>query len=806
MSAPGYGPPHILVVDDEIRNRELLEVMLTAEKYRVTLASSGIEALDMVEKLPPDLILLDVMMPGMDGYQVATKIKSNAATAKIPIIMVTALSSRDSRILGLSAGAEDFLSKPIDRAELSLRVKSLLRLKSYADHYDNYSQVLATEVALRTAELVERTEVLEKQARMLTQQSALLDLAQDAIMVQDMSGHILFWSAGATAIYGWTREEALGAVSYVLLDEESTEPRKRLEATLLLNGRWEGEVIRRTREGRRITIAKRLTLQRDAAGDPVQVLSLDTDVTEQRRTDAERQALTERLSLATAVARIGVWEWDRAANSLTWDATMFDIYGLPSLVPLPYEQWTSTIFPEDLPNVEATRRRVIDEKRDDVVEFRIVRQDGAIRNVAAVEKVVLDASLNVLRVVGVNMDITERKLAERALESVREEEMRFKDDFLSHVSHELRSPLTAIKQFTSILINGLAGDLNEEQRQYEGIVLKNVHQLQSMIDDLLEVTRLETGKLTIDLAPVSVQTVAADAIQTLALTAASKGVDVSCELPEDLPSAYADPTRLLQILIILLDNAVKFTPAGGSVRIRARVLKDAPDFLQLEVADTGCGIAPELSGKLFDRLFQVAEQSRASRKGLGLGLYICRELVVRQGGTISVASRVRKGSTFSFTLPLFSMSRVIAPLIKNGRWPAESAALLTLHLRLPGEPHSSESNAGPPHEARTFIRKCLLPDLDLLLPTSRSTPQGESFFVAVFADEKGRAVLTHRIREQFHSSRALNRAGRTLSLSYDVLPAFAREVGSSMEQAATDMASSLEDAVQCHLLPQDFPS
>ena len=108
----------------------------------------------MVAQHPPDLILLDVMMPGMDGYQVAAKIKGNLATKNIPIIMVTALDDRNARMLGLSAGAEDFLTKPVDRAELCVRVRNLLRLKAYGDYYDKYSQMLEGEVASRTADLV----------------------------------------------------------------------------------------------------------------------------------------------------------------------------------------------------------------------------------------------------------------------------------------------------------------------------------------------------------------------------------------------------------------------------------------------------------------------------------------------------------------------------------------------------------------------------------------------------------------------------------------------------------------------------
>jgi signal transduction histidine kinase len=126
-------PARVLIVDDERRNLDLLKIMLQSDGYFLRTASSGEEALAIVASEPPDLILLDVMMPGMDGYEAAGKIKANPATKNIPVIMLTALDDRNARMLGLSAGAEDFLTKPVDRAELSVRVRNLLRLKAYGD-------------------------------------------------------------------------------------------------------------------------------------------------------------------------------------------------------------------------------------------------------------------------------------------------------------------------------------------------------------------------------------------------------------------------------------------------------------------------------------------------------------------------------------------------------------------------------------------------------------------------------------------------------------------------------------------------
>ena len=120
----------ILIVDDELYNRQVLEVMLESEGFCLLTASSGEEAIDIVAREPPDLILLDVMMPGMDGFQVAAEVKGNLATKNIPIIIIASIDDRSGRMLGLRAGAEDFLSRPVDRAELSVRVKNLLRLKA----------------------------------------------------------------------------------------------------------------------------------------------------------------------------------------------------------------------------------------------------------------------------------------------------------------------------------------------------------------------------------------------------------------------------------------------------------------------------------------------------------------------------------------------------------------------------------------------------------------------------------------------------------------------------------------------------
>lgn len=259
-------------------------------------------------------------------------------------------------------------------------------------------------------------------------------------------------------------------------------------------------------------------------------------------------------------------------------------------------------------------------------------------------------------------EVSQRKLALAELEQTRQQQLELKDRFLSHVSHELRSPLTAIYQFVTILLDELAGDLSREQREYLEIVLRNANQLRAMIEDLLEVTRIQTGRLSIEAQPMSIVEVIAETVSSLRALAGVKGIALSTDVSAHLPSAYADPQRIRQILRNLIENGIKFTPDNGTITIRAQLSDEEHHAIHITVADTGCGISSEECEKIFERLYQGTSSIEAGRKGLGLGLSICKELVSRHGGRIWVESRLGHGSNFFFTLPIFSSANQLAPL------------------------------------------------------------------------------------------------------------------------------------------------
>ena len=365
----------------------------------------------------------------------------------------------------------------------------------------------------------------------------------------------------------------------------------------------------------------------------------------------------------------------------------------------------------------------------------------------------------------------ERHRMQEEAELIRINQLQFKDKFLSHVSHELRSPLNAIYQFVTILFDNIGGELTQEQHEYLGIVLRNVKQLQAMIDDLLEVTRVQGGQLAIELQCTSVEEVIAFAVSTLQGAAQAKEISLSVELGGLLPLVCADPMRVRQILIILLDNAIKFTPPGGSVEIRAGALAQDPNTLALEITDSGCGIDPAMTERIFDRLFQASDPALAGRQGLGLGLYICKELVARQGGRIWASGTPGNGAVLSFTLPMFSMRNLLAATLGDIANAPSDVTLVVTEMGSQTGWLSAEARDEHSHGVRELLKRCLHADEDVLLPKMGSSGGAELFFIVAAANLAGGELLAKRIQRQFDNRDPALKMGLVLSTSTHALTA-----------------------------------
>jgi signal transduction histidine kinase len=223
---------------------------------------------------------------------------------------------------------------------------------------------------------------------------------------------------------------------------------------------------------------------------------------------------------------------------------------------------------------------------------------------------------------------------------------RMKSEFISTVSHELRTPLTSIKGSMALVLDG--SPLDEETRELVEVTKRNADRLVRLVNDILDVSKIEAGRLELDPAPTGVEGLCAEAVQGIDGFAKKVGVAVRCEIAQRLPEVRADRDRIVQVLTNLLSNALKFSPRGGTVDLRAFA---TGALVRFEVRDHGPGIPEEFRAKLFTR-FAQSDRARREQEGTGLGLAICRALVLSHGGEIGVASEPGKGATFHFTLPV----------------------------------------------------------------------------------------------------------------------------------------------------------
>jgi hypothetical protein len=346
--------------------------------------------------------------------------------------------------------------------------------------------------------------------------------------------------------------------------------------------------------------------------------------------------------------------------------------------------------------------------------------------------------------------------------------MRTKDRFISHVSHEFRSPLASIYQFATILLDGLAGNISPEQREYLEIVLRNVHQLRSMVDDLLEINRAAGGKLTINPRYIALAEMVKGVVETFRLSG-TKAMRLSTDIPSDLPPVLADPARVREVIINLLDNAMKFTPENGSIAVQAEIYSHDPNFICIKVSDTGCGISREEIGNIFDYLYQVEGSIDSGRKGLGLGLYICNELISKHGGRIWAESEPGYGSAFFFTLPIFSLSRLLAPIMTEVNVAAGSLAIVTVEISPVESRAQTKDDESALQEAWNAVRGCILPSKDALLPMMPSSGQGAFFCVVLWGNQRDAEALVRRIEEHLEHCQSLRNTGLNTAILISVL-------------------------------------
>ncbi|GAC1631347.1 MAG: hypothetical protein NVS4B2_15210 [Chloroflexota bacterium] len=492
--------------------------------------------------------------------------------------------------------------------------------------------------------------------REVRDQAALLDLANEAIFVREIgTSAIRFWNHGAEDLYGWSSQEALGQVSHHLLQTIFPEPMDVIESKVATLGRWDGELQHTTRAGRKVVVASRWALQRDDRDQPVAVLVTNSDITARKQAEDDvRHALdalqaehaetdnmrsTYRAVLDASGDAMVLVSHDRRFVSM--NRRFSEIFGVRS-EDLEGRSWDEVqdLVTRIFANPEDFAASVSGSSADEESQFTqvVVQRWPEQRELELCSNPVRGACDSFLGRLFVFRDVTH----ERAVE-------RLKDEFVALVSHELRTPLTSIGGYVELLLDGEVGEFSNEQQEFLQIVKSNTDRLVLLVNDLLDVSRINSGTIHLRLVPLDLASLIHDVARSFRPQIEEKEQRLTVSLEKKLPHVCADLDRTLQILTNLVSNAHAYTGKHGHIAIRAD--RDG-DYLRVQVEDTGVGLSTYEQSHIFDKFYRARNRMTQKAGGTGLGLTITRSLVEMQGGEIGVSSSPGKGSTFSFTLPI----------------------------------------------------------------------------------------------------------------------------------------------------------
>ena len=530
---------NILMVDDRAENLLALDGILEPLGERLVRAHSGDEALKCLLTDEFAVILLDVQMPGLNGFETAELIKSRERTRYVPIIFLTAISKDEAYVFrGYSVGAVDYMSKPFQPDVLRSKVSVFVDLYRKQQQLKRQERMLR-EAAIREVELEHRAQMLAQEART----AQIVGTAMDAIMVLDADRRITLFNAAAERMFGWAAADATGAPIDHLISDSTLD----------------------------------------------EFLSCAPD-------EMDSGAKPRLYSLLGT--RSGGEQFPMEAT-----VSCLDVAG----------ERTFTIIARDV-----TER---------------IRTEDALRTQA----ISLEQNAAELRQLNDALTARQEEL-ERAMTA--------RNRFYASMSHELRTPINAIIGYNTLLLDHIYGPLNEKQTHGLQRTHRAANHLLELVNDVLDLSKIEAGKIELTLQPVPFPAIIEDLFVTVRPLTDEHEAPLELRVDGTSKSIISDPRRVRQILLNLLSNAIKF---GRGKPIVVEAMLGASDHIEVAVTDQGEGIEPEDVTRIFDEFVQLSNSQQFG--GTGLGLPISKRLAALLGGDLSVKSERGKGSTFRLTLP-----------------------------------------------------------------------------------------------------------------------------------------------------------
>ncbi|MEH1857639.1 MAG: ATP-binding protein [Nostoc sp.] len=628
---PSAPSARILLVDDNADMRDYVNRLLS-QQYEVEAMPDGLAALDSARGHVPDLVLTDVMMPGLDGFGLLQALRADPLTQKVPIILLSARAGEEARVEGLEAGADDYLIKPFSARELLARVEAALKMARLRQEAMEREQGLRIEAEVAKAHL-----------------ETVIAGIQDQFFVLDREWRYTFVNDRVADVVGIPKEELLGKIVWevfpdMVQSEFDTQVHRAIVQNTVVQFEYFYAPWQRWFENRIYPFAEGVSV-------------FVTDISDRKQAEKALRESEEKFRNMADNAPFMVWVTDANSHCTYLSQSWYDFTGQTEEIGLGFG-WLNAVHPEDsnyAKNIFLEANRSCSAFR---LEYRLRRKDGKYRSCIDAANPWFGMDGQFKGYIGSVIDITERKVAEaerdrlleleQAARTEAEKANRIKDEFLAVLSHELRSPLNPILGWARLL----------QTREFDTAGLKKAiatiernAQLQAqLIEDLLDVSRILQGKLNLKMLPVNLVLVIEGGLETVRLAAEAKNIQIQTMLDASFGQVLGDSGRLQQVIWNLLSNAVKFTPEGGKIDIQLERL-DAQ--AQITVSDTGKGISPDFLPYVFEYFRQADGTTTRKFGGLGLGLAIVRHLIELHGGTIWAESLGEgQGAIFRVRLPL----------------------------------------------------------------------------------------------------------------------------------------------------------
>jgi PAS domain S-box-containing protein len=648
---------NILLVEDNPGDIRLLQEILrevTTIRCQITPAMTLSKAIEYLSRtnLPSfDAILLDLSLPDSQGL--TTFLDLHHQAPNLPIIVLTGLNDETLALSAMQQGAQDYLVKGQVDCNLLLRSLRYAIERERAETALRQAKIeLEQRVIDRTRDLQQINDRLELELRERHQIEAalqisrsrfagILEIASDAIIAIDSQQKITLFNQGAEQIFGYTAASAIGRSVKIL-----TPPRfaarycqhiqdfgSRAEPSRQSGNRQ--QLVGMRQDGSEFPAEASISYL-DLGAERVYTIVL-RDITERQRTENNLRDALQKLHFHFESSPLAVIEWNREFRVARWSATAEKMFGWSAAEVFGKrpDEWKFVVA-EDAERIDRVMSRLVaGVDRQNVTINRNYRQNGTIVNCEWYNSILLDDSGQMESIFSLVLDVTERHQVER-----------MKDEFISIVSHELRTPLTSIYGSLSMLASGLLDIQSAKGQRLLTIAVDSTDRLMRLVNDILDIERIESGTVTMVKAIWRVTDLMAKAMDVVQPLADKAGIRI--DVRDNGGQVWVDADRTIQTFTNLLSNAIKFSPTGSTIWFIST--KQAGRML-FQVKDRGRGIPTEKLGLIFERFQQVDVSDSRNNEGTGLGLAICRSIIQQHGGQIWVESVLGEGSTFSVMLP-----------------------------------------------------------------------------------------------------------------------------------------------------------